>query len=121
MNDKYNSKPISVREGELFIDGVKALDGVKFTVTVTPDVWTGRQLGDRTPSSRWLGYAVAGEITRRRSTPFLKEAIEKYKKTGITPEMKLQGIMNAVRQRDIILSLFKWRSQNPSEAIPLIE
>lgn len=91
---EYNKNPISLREGKIFIDGVECLDNVKCEIKFTPDVWTGRQLGERTPSSRWLGASITGTITRRRSTPWLKEAITKYKRTKGTPEFTIQGIMN---------------------------
>ena len=91
---QYNKSPISLREGKVFIDGVECLDGVKATITFTPDVWTGKQLGEKTPSSRWLGYAIKGSITRRRSTPWLKELINKYRDSGETPELTIQGVMD---------------------------
>lgn len=91
---QYNKNPISLREGKLFIDGIECLDSLKVDIKFTPDVWTGRQLGEQSPSSRWLGYSITGTITRRRSTPWLKEAIRKYKKSKSTPEMTIQGIMN---------------------------
>ncbi len=61
---EYNKNPISLREGRFCLDGVTVLDGVKCEVKVTPDVWTGKQLGERTPSSRWLGAAITGSMTR---------------------------------------------------------
>jgi hypothetical protein len=91
---EYNKNPISLREGKLFIDGVECVDSIKCEIKFTPDVWTGRQLGERTPSSRWLGATITGTITRRRSTPWLKEAIKKYMETKATPEFTIQGIMN---------------------------
>ena len=91
---EYNKAPISLREGKVFIDGVECLDGVKCSIKFTPDVWTGRQLGEKTPSSRWLGYTITGSITRRRSTPWLKETIQKYIDSGETPELTIQGIMD---------------------------
>jgi len=91
---QYNKNPISLREGKAFIDGVEVLDCIKCEIKFTPDVWTGRQLGERTPSSRWLGCQIAGTITRRRSTPWLRDAIKKYNETKGTPEFTIQGIMN---------------------------
>jgi len=91
---QYNKNPISLREGKAFIDGIEVLDCIKFQIKFTPDVWEGRQLGERTPSSRWLGCKITGTITRRRSTNWLKEAIKKYNKTKGTPELTIQGIMN---------------------------
>jgi len=91
---EYNKSPISLREGKVFIDGIEILDSVKCEIKFTPDVWSGKQLGEKTNSSRWLGYNIAGSITRRRSTPFIKELIKKYQSTGQTPELKIQGLMN---------------------------
>lgn len=91
---EYNKNPISLREGKVFIDGVEVADSVACTIKFTPDVWSGKQLGERTNSSRWLGYNITGSITRRRSTNWLSEKIKEYRKSGATPEMKIQGIMN---------------------------
>lgn len=91
---EYNKNPISLREGKIFIDGVEVADGVNATFKFTPDVWTGKQIGDHSPSSRWLGYTITGTITRRRSNNWLKEKIKEYKASGATPEMKIQGINN---------------------------
>ena len=91
---KYNKSPISLREGKMFIDGVEVMDGIKANIKFTPDVWTGKQLGEKTPSSRYLGYAITGSITRRRSTTWLKDAIAKYRATGETPEFTIQGVMD---------------------------
>lgn len=91
---KYNKSPISLSEGKVFIEGVEVMDSVKANIKFTPNVWTGKQLGEKTPSSRYLGYVITGSITRRRSTPWLKEVIAKYRKTGETPELTIQGVMN---------------------------
>lgn len=91
---EYNKNPISLREGKVFIDGVEVADSVACTIKFTPDVWSGKQLGERTNSSRWLGYNITGSITRRRSTNWLSEKIKEYRKSGATPEMKIQGVMN---------------------------
>ena len=91
---EYNKNPISLREGKVFIDGVEVLDSVNCTIKFTPDVWTGKQLGERSPSSRWLGYTITGTITRRRSTNWLESKIKQYLKNGGTPELKIQGVMN---------------------------
>ncbi len=93
-NMEYNKSPISLKEGKAFIDGVEVLDAIQCNITFTPDVWSGKQLGERTDSSRWLGYKITGNITRRRSTAWLEEKIKEYKQTGKTPELTIQGIMN---------------------------
>lgn len=91
---KYNKSPISLKEGKVFIDGVECLDSVACTIQFTPDVWTGKTLGEKSNSSRWTGYNITGTLTRRRSTPWLADIIAKYKKNGKTPELTIQGIMN---------------------------
>ncbi len=94
MNEllKYHKNPISLREGKVFLDGYEIFDAVKCEIKFTPDVWTGKQLGDRNDSSRWLGYSITGNITRRRTTTWTKDLIMDYVKTGKTPEFTIQGI-----------------------------
>ena len=91
---EYNKQPISLREGKIFLDGVEIVDGVTCQIKFTPDLWTGRGLGERSPSSRWLGYTITGTITRRRSTNWLQEKIREYLDSGATPELTIQGIGN---------------------------
>nr|UWG90072.1 MAG: tail tube protein [Bacteriophage sp.] len=91
---EYNHAPISLREGHVYLDGVEIADSIKCEIKFTPDVWTGRQLGELTPSSRWLGYAITGTITRRRSSKWLEEKLAEYKNSHETPEMTIQGIMD---------------------------
>lgn len=90
---EYNDNPISLREGRVFIDGIEVMDAVNCSFHFTPDVWTGRLLGERGQSTRWLGYSIAGTITRRRSNNWLRVIIQKYMDSGETPEVKIQGIM----------------------------
>lgn len=92
--ERYNANPIALSEGKVFIDGVQVLTGVKFELKFTPEVWSGKVLGERSPSSRWTGYTITGSITQRTSTPWLKEKIQQYQKDGITPEMTIQGVMD---------------------------
>lgn len=91
---QYNKNPISLREGKIFIDGVECFDSVVCTINVTPETWTGRQLGETTMSTRWLGVTVSGSITRRRSTAWLSDAIKRYLNNKETPEFTIQGLMN---------------------------
>lgn len=49
---------------------------------------------ERSNSSRWLGFAITGTITRRRSNNWLKTKIKEYAASGATPELTIQGIMN---------------------------
>ena len=91
---QHNKQPMSLRHGKVFLDGYEVMDSVNCSIKFTPEVWTGRQLGDLTADSRWHGYAITGAITRRRSTPWLKETIKKYIASGITPEFTIQGIQD---------------------------
>ena len=91
---QYNKNPISLREGHAFIDNVEVLDSVKMTVNFTPETWTGRQLGEKTPSTRWIGATITGNMTRRRTTNWLKTKIKEYLASGATPELVIQGIMD---------------------------
>lgn len=90
----YNKRPISLREGKVFVNGIAIYDDVACTITFTPEVWTGKQLRDKTSSSVWLGVTITGSITRRRVTPWLKEIIQEYLRTGVTPEFTIQGVQN---------------------------
>lgn len=92
--ENYNKKPMLLTEGHVCIDGVEVMDCVKCEIKFTPDVWSGKVVGERSPSSRWKGYSVTGTITQRRSKPFFKEIVQKYKETGVTPECTIQGIMD---------------------------
>lgn len=91
---QYHKNPISLREGKVFLDGYEIFDAVKCEIKFTPEVWTGKQLGDRSDSSRWLGYSITGTITRRRTTTWTKDMIQGYIDTGKTPELTIQGIAN---------------------------
>lgn len=92
--DRYNANPIALSEGKIFVDGLPIADGVKFELKFTPEVWTGKRLGERSPDSRWTGFSISGSITRRVSTPWYKEIVQKYQKDGVTPEMTIQGVMD---------------------------
>ena len=92
INDQ-NKNPLLLTEGNIFVDGTEIMDCVKCEIKFTPDVWTGKVLGERSPSSRWKGYTVTGTITQRRTTPFFREIVEKYQNDGVTPVCTIQGIM----------------------------
>ena len=88
---EHNRQPMSVRHGKVFMDGVAVLDSVKFSVKFTPVIWEGSQLNDLTPSTRWLGYKVTGSMTRYRTTPWVRDMVKEFIKTGRTPEFTIQG------------------------------
>ena len=72
----------------------EVMDDVKMNINFTPEVWTGRQLNEKTPSSRWVGATITGSMTRRRTNNWLKTKIKEYQATGATPELVIQGIMD---------------------------
>ena len=91
---EYNHAPISLREGHVYLDGIEIADSIKCEIKFTPDIWTGRQLGELTPSSRWLGYAITGtQLLVVAHQSGLKRKIAQYKNSHETPEMTIQGIM----------------------------
>ncbi len=89
-----NKRRMSLREGKVFLDGLKVLDSVKFDIFFKPEVATSRALGEAGTSRRYLGYDITVNLTEYKSTPWIKEAIKKYLKTGATPEFVIQGIQD---------------------------
>ena len=89
-----NKRRISLREGELYLDGLKIMDSIKCEAHYTPDVSESRVLKEKGLSRRWLGHDITGSITEYRSTPWVRKAIQKYLDTGATPEFTLQGIQD---------------------------
>lgn len=83
-----------IRMGKIVIDGIEVADSVSATGTFTPDTWSGKQLGDYSNSTRWLGYNITVSLSEHRSTPWIKDMIKKYQATHKTPELTIQGIMN---------------------------
>ncbi len=89
-----NKNRISLREGGVFLDGVKVVDASKLSIKLTPTVAKSRAIGERGSSSRWIGYDIKVDLTKYKSTPWLKDAAMEYIKSGKTPEFTIQGIMD---------------------------
>ena len=85
---------MSLREGKGFIDGVQILDLLKLELYFTPEVVESRSVGQKGVSRRYIGYDITGNITEYKSTPWIKDIIKKYKKTGETPKLIIQGIQD---------------------------
>ena len=95
MPEKHNKHYVIVKNGYCFLNGKRIYDAVNFTATFTPGVSAGRVLGEMTPNTRWTGTAeIKATITRRRSTPWIKDMIRDYINKGITPELTLSGVMD---------------------------
>ena len=82
---EYNHAPISLREGHVYLDGVEIADSIKCEIKFTPDVWTGRQLGELTP-------AAVGWATRSRE-PSPADAPVSYTHLN-APGMDYEGVIN---------------------------
>jgi hypothetical protein len=85
---------MSLREGKVFVDGEQILDLVKCEIYFTPEVVESRSVGQKGKSRRYLGYDITGNISEYKSTPWIKEMIKKYKQTGATPKLTIQGIQD---------------------------
>lgn len=91
MEKRYNSKPILLSEGEAYLDGVKFQDCIKLEIKTTLGTWQGRKLGDRHWSSRTTSAKHSGVITERRNTPWTRQVVQNYLKTGKTSEFTITG------------------------------
>lgn len=91
-NERVNSSPLSAREGKVYIDGVLVADSCKFKVIFKPDVWSGKQLSEPGTNRRWIGYDIEVQITEWKTTRRYRGMVDKYLKTGATPEFMIQGI-----------------------------
>jgi len=89
-----NKRRISMREGEAYLDGLKVMDSIKLEAKFTPEVVESRALKERGKSRRWIGYDITGTLGEYRATPWLRQAVEKYMRTGITPEFTITGIQD---------------------------
>lgn len=94
MAMQYNKSPIVLTRGRAFINGVEVMDCIKLSFKWTPKIWSGTQLNEVTPSTRWVGGSYTGEITERRTTAWLKEVVKSFIESGETPELTIQGISN---------------------------
>ena len=89
---QYNDKPIMLANAKVFdSDGHEILDAVKCNLTMHLSNWTGKTLGaNGKRSTRVTGATYDGSITRRKTTPWTKDFVKKYKQ-GIVDEFTIQG------------------------------
>lgn len=90
--ERVNSRPLSAREGKAYIDGVVVYDACKFKVVFKPDVWEGKQLSEQGTNRRWIGYDIEVILEEWKTTNRYKDMVDKYLKSGVTPELTIQGI-----------------------------
>jgi hypothetical protein len=89
-----NKRHISLKEGSAFVDGITVMDAIKLSFVFTPEVWSGRSLGERGMSRRWIGSDITGSLSEYKSTPWYRDMVKKYETTGATPEFTIQGIQD---------------------------
>ena len=87
-----NRKPLSLKEGKVYIDGVEVLDMAKCSIVFTPTVWSGKMLGDKGTNRRWLGYDITGTLDEYRTSARFVKIAKNYIDKGITPEFTIQGV-----------------------------
>ena len=91
MSESVNKRPLSAREGKVYIDGMLVADACKYQLIFTPKVWEGRTLGEQGTNRRWIAYDITGTIEQWKTTPMYKKKVLEYIKTGKTPEFTIQG------------------------------
>ena len=96
MSERVNARPLSAREGKVFIDGNLVADSCKFKVVFKPDVWSGKQLSEPGTNRRCTGYDIEVTIEEWKTTRRYRGIVEEYLKSGATPEMTIQGIQTDV-------------------------
>lgn len=89
---RTNRSPLSAREGKVYIDGVLVMDSCKFKAVFKPDVWSGKQLSEQGTNRRWIGYDIEVTLEEWKTTNRYKDMVDKYLKSGVTPELTIQGI-----------------------------
>lgn len=88
------TNPMLKSEGKLYINGEQVLDARKVLIKVSINNTESKRLGDRTTSSRAVGYDISVEISQYKSNKFAIDIIKKYLDTGLTPKFKVQAMNN---------------------------
>lgn len=88
------TNPMLKSEGKLYIDGEQVIDARKVLIKVSINNTESKRLGDRTTSSRTVGYDISVEISQYKSNKFAVDIIKKYLDVGLTPKFKVQAMNN---------------------------
>lgn len=88
------TNPMLKSEGKLYIDGEQVIDARKVLIKVSINNTESKRLGDRTTSSRTVGYDISVEISQYKSNKFAVDIIKKYLDVGLTPKFKIQAMNN---------------------------
>ncbi len=87
-----NRKPLSLKEGKAYIDGVEVMDAIKLHVAYVPTVWAGKMLGDKGTNRRWTGRDITGTLDEYKTTPRWENIVKEYEANGKTPELTIQAV-----------------------------
>ena len=88
------TNPMLKSEGKLYIDGEQFLNARKVLIKVSINNTESKRLGDRTTSSRTVGYDISVEISQYKSNKFAVDIVKKYLDVGLTPKFKVQAMNN---------------------------
>lgn len=88
------TNPMLKSEGKLYINGEQVIDARKVLIKVSINNTESKRLGDRTTSSRTVGYDISVEISQYKSNKFAVDIIKKYLDVGLTPKFKVQAMNN---------------------------
>ncbi len=92
MANKVNKRPLSAREGKVYLDGSLVADTCKFKLVFKPKLWEGKTLCEAGTNRRWIGYDITGEIEAWKTTPLYKKKVTEYIESGETPEFTIQAV-----------------------------
>jgi len=87
-------KPMSLKEGHVYLDGEEIIDSLTCTINFSPEVAEHRRLNQQSKSRRWLGFDITGTMSQYKSTPFFKNAIKGYLNTNVTPVFAITGVQD---------------------------
>lgn len=85
---------MSAREGRAFVDGKQVTSLINLSAIFTPEITKKRVVGQKGMTSKVIGYDCTGTITQFKATPWIREAIKQYLKTGVFPKMNIQAVLD---------------------------
>lgn len=86
-----NKRPLVLRNGHVYLNGLEVMEAAKITVLYQPEVATYRSLREKGVNRRWIGRDITGTLNEYRTTNWLVEAAKKYEASGVTPEFTIQA------------------------------
>lgn len=86
-----NKRPLVLRNGHVYLDGIEVMEAAKISILYQPEVAKYRSLREKGVNRRWIGRDITGSMEEYRTTNWLVEAAKRYEATGITPEFTIQA------------------------------